>query len=104
MARKSLIVRDGGRKIRRSTSSTGPAQEVDRGSASPQGAKAELDWFLRNFDELVKTYPDQWLVIQGQKVVANATSPAELQARIQTLGISRPFVARSHPDAWLGVK
>lgn len=77
---------------------------AEQNAHAPQGPAVELDWFLENFDDLVKRYPDHWLVIQNQRVVAVGRSPTELQEKIQALGIQRPFIARSHPDAWQSVK
>ena len=63
-----------------------------------------LDWFLANFDALVREYNGQWLAISDDAVVAHADTPDELGRKISELGIMRPFVVRAHPDAWRSIK
>jgi uncharacterized protein DUF5678 len=80
---------------------------VDESTApvSPKGVQfPDLDWFLANFQAIVASYPDEWLAIADQKVVAHATTPDELRRQIKHLGIQRPLIVRSHPDAWASVK
>jgi len=59
-----------------------------------------LDWFLQNFDSLVVDYPDQWLAIVNKRVVANASTPAQLRELIKARGISKPFIAHASRKAW----
>ena len=79
---------------------------VNRGSTlSPTRATgADLDWFIANFQQLVAEYPDHWLAICDQKVLAAARETKELRERIKELGIDRPLIVRSHPNAWDAVK
>lgn len=85
-------------------------RDVDRAERSGERGPAreasspDLDWFISQFEHLVREYPDEWLVIHNQEVAAHAATPGELRTQIRALGIRSPFIARSHPNAWANLK
>lgn len=76
----------------------------DRTPSPPRAGQAtpsDLDWFIANFERLLLRYPDEWLAIRDGEVVAHAGSVRELKAALRSAGITRPFIGRTHADAWL---
>ncbi len=67
-----------------------------------RSAIADMDWYISNLRLLVQKYPDHWLAIFNQEVVAAAPDTRQLQQRLDEMGIARAFIGRSHPDAVSG--
>jgi hypothetical protein len=59
-----------------------------------------MDWYLQNLPILARQYPNQWLAILGQQVVAYADTPAELAQVVRERGLQGAFIGRTHPQAF----
>lgn len=59
-----------------------------------------MDWFLANMTSLVAKYPDEWLAISNQNVIAHSPSLPELQKMVQAKGIENPFVTLASLKGW----
>ena len=81
-----------------STTSDAPVTRV------PAERRSDTDWFLENFDQILERYPDEWVAVCEEQIVAHAGSVRELQGQIKALGLKRVFIGRSHPDAWASLK
>lgn len=79
-------------------------EELETRAEVREARPTDLDWFILNFESLLTQYPDEWLAISNQEVVAHAKSVGELSRQTRGLGIRRPFIGRSHPDAWVTPK
>ena len=110
-ASKTIQPRDGQQSMPEEGSKGGstvlPATNVEFSAeaATPshgRGAIADMDWYISNLRQLVQTYPDHWLAIVNQQVIAAAPDTRELRQHLDELGIKRGFVGRSHPDAISG--
>ncbi len=59
----------------------------------------DLDWFLKNFNELFAKHPNEWIAIKNRTVVAHAATTKELRRRIEQAGVTCPFIARTTRQA-----
>lgn len=73
-------------------------------SSISRGTTADMDWYISNLHRLVEQYPDHWLAILNQQIVAAAPNTRQLRDRLDELGIPRAFVGRSHPEVLIGVR
>jgi hypothetical protein len=46
--------------------------------------RRDREWFLKNYQELVKEYPEEFVAIWDKKVVADASDLDELKSKIPT--------------------
>ncbi|MEW6618594.1 MAG: DUF5678 domain-containing protein [bacterium] len=44
--------------------------------------RRDREWFLKNYQELVKGYPEEFVAIWNKKIVADASNLEELKDRI----------------------
>ena len=71
---------------------------------SPVATPSDTDWFLANFDAVLRDYPDQWVAVSNGQVVAHAGSVGDLRRQVKEQRLTRVFIGRSHPDAWASYK
>ena len=53
--------------------------------------EANHRYLRENYADLLKEYPEQWIAVHEQRVVANAPSMAKIFTTINQLGIDRHF-------------
>jgi hypothetical protein len=75
------------------------AVEVLLGEVDESSPKSDADWYFANFDRLVAQFPNHYLAIRGNKVIAAEESPILLRERLGTLPPGRQLIVRSHPLA-----
>lgn len=66
----------------------------------PDVRMPDLDWFLQNFDEVVRQYEGEWVGIQDGRVVVHDRDPQVFGRRVRELGLPRLYITRAHPEAW----
>lgn len=74
-----------------------PAPESSSGAV--QYDDRSIVWVAANQKELYKLYPDQWILVEGESVIANSTDPLELQEIAHKRGIATAFTARVAPPS-----
>ena len=57
----------------------------------------DMDWFFSNLDQLTADHPNEWVAIVGERVVASASTAAQLREDLRRKGIERPFISRTPP-------
>jgi hypothetical protein len=56
-------------------------------------------WVAANQEELYELYPDEWILVEGEAVVAHSADPLELQEIADKQGITTAFMARVAPPS-----
>ncbi len=82
---------------------TGPAEPVS--SAPPRRLRfreRENEW-RRTHGDVLREYAGQWLVLEGDQIVAHGDDPAPLVARAREHGIDSPYVFYVEPPRPPGV-
>jgi len=64
----------------------------------------DMEWFLDNFDDMVKLYDGEWVAISGRRVVAHSRSINTLRKELELKGVDRPFITRASLEAWRPVR
>lgn len=59
-----------------------------------------FDWFFRNFNELEKQYPGEWLAIKNREVVAHNSDMSLLSKKLREHNINGAFISKVDTDAW----
>ena len=72
-----------------STASESPRVEIKRNISGPR--HKELEW-RRTHAELLKAYTGQWVVLQGDEIVAHDVDPLRAAALARSKGIRVPYV------------
>lgn len=49
-------------------------------------------WVSAHASELYALYPDEWIMLEGETVVAHATTPAELEEAAEQRGLRQAYV------------
>ena len=76
-----------------------PLPAAPPASAPIAYADRSIVWVAANQEELYSNYPDQWILVEGEAVVAHATDPLELQEIADQHGITTAFMARVAPPS-----
>ena len=66
----------------------------------------DIEYFGDHYDELKARYPDQWIAVFNQEVVANAADPFDLLPQLREKGLQGRGAIRiqqtAEPDVFLG--
>ena len=57
-----------------------------------QRLRGREDAWCRSHPEILRRYAGQWLVVEGEKVVAHGDDPAQLVKQARAQGVSIPYV------------
>lgn len=75
--------------------------------ARPELRARELAWRRANADRLQREYAGQWLVLEGETIIAHGSNPLSVLREAKTRKINSPYIFRvdSHREnvAWLGL-
>lgn len=75
--------------------------------ARPELRARELAWRRANADRLQREYAGQWLVLEGETIIAHGSDPLSVLREAKTKKINSPYIFRveSHREkvAWLGL-
>jgi hypothetical protein len=67
---------------------------------SSQGRRSqELAWRKAHTDYLRQAFLGQWVVLEGDRIVASGPDPVEVVKRARTLGIRSPYIFRVEGQA-----
>jgi hypothetical protein len=71
----------------------GNCQEMDNSAVA---------WLGAHWQEVVQRFPNRWILIANQQVVADADNPSDLGARAAQMAINRPFITKigGAPATW----
>jgi hypothetical protein len=69
------------------------AGEIRAVRAEPKDAVA-LEWVSRHLVDLRAQYPDRWIAVSGNQVVASADTLPELLHAAQNAGVQEPFITQ----------
>ena len=68
------------------------SEETDAATSSPKGHRQrEQAWRLAN-KEVLNGYADQWVVLEGEEIIAHGTEPTELVQVARDRGIQSPYI------------
>ena len=51
----------------------------------------ELEW-RRTHPEILKSFEDEWVVLEGEEIIAHGSNPIEVVAKARAEGIKTPYV------------
>jgi hypothetical protein len=58
-------------------------------------------WVAAHLEELCRQYPNQWVLVEADRVVAHADNPIELEEISERRGIKAAFITRVAPPSGL---
>jgi hypothetical protein len=58
-----------------------------------------ITWVANNQEELYKHYPNEWILVEGESVVAHSANPLALQEIADKKGTTTAFMARVAPPS-----
>lgn len=56
-------------------------------------------WVASHSHELSARYPNQWILVEGDRVIASSIDPLELEELAQKCQIKTPFITRVAPTS-----
>jgi len=69
-----------------------PAEVRELGLPPAKSRERELAWRRAHREELQERFAGQWVVLEGEKVVAASPNAAEAAEQARTQGVSVPFI------------
>ena len=63
----------------------------------PFDRSVEMRWLGLHFKELERTYPGEWLAIEGESLVAHGPGLVDVLSDAQRKGVENPFIAGTRP-------
>ncbi len=61
-----------------------------------------IRWVAANQEGLYRLYPDEWILVDNESVIAHSTDPLEIQEAADKHGATTAFMARVAPPSKLG--
>ena len=58
-----------------------------------------LKWVADNLDELLKKYPDKWIMVKNNQVLSHSDNPSDLVEKAAREAIEDPFITRMAKSA-----
>jgi hypothetical protein len=60
----------------------------------------ELKWFFDNFDTLLKKYPNKWIAIQNNVILASGNDYCKVYKKVKEKGYNSPFIVEVNTESW----
>jgi hypothetical protein len=77
-------------------------QDTPRSRQTDVSDDDPLKWVTRNWENVTKRFPNQWIVVEKGGVVAHSETASDLRNQIKRLGIECPFITKTGqgPIVW----